>query len=117
MIRVVMYLAELGLLVYALIDCVQTERAQVRNLPKLVWIALIVLLPIVGSISWLLAGRPLREGGAPPSQRPWSTGGPAPRPGGGAPRGPDDDPDFLRHLNPPPPRDSGDDPAGDDPRR
>jgi hypothetical protein len=116
-IRVVLYLAELSLLVYALIDCVQSEGSRVRNLPKLAWIVLIVLLPILGSVAWLVAGRPLREGGPPPGRRPWSTGGPAPRPGGGAPRGPDDDPDFLRQLNPPPPHDPADDPNGDDPRR
>lgn len=78
-----------GLLVYCLIDCLQAPTEAVRNLPKPVWLLLIVLLPTLGSIGWLLAGRP---GG---SARP---GGPQ-RPRG--PQGPDDDPDFLRGLGGP----------------
>jgi hypothetical protein len=78
----VLALVELGLLVFCLVDCVQTPRASVRTLPKLVWVLLIVVFPLVGSIAWLVAGRAERRG----------------RPPGGRTRGPDDDPDFLRGL-------------------
>jgi hypothetical protein len=117
MIRVVIYLVELSLLVYALIDCIQTEGERVRNLPKIGWILLIVLVPVVGPIAWLLAGRPQRGGSGQPSWRPSSAGGPTPRSGSRPPLGPDDDPEFLRHLNPKPPTDADDDPPQDDPRR
>lgn len=86
MLRYLPTLLVVGLSVYCLIDCAQTRSEVVRNLPKLVWLLLIVLLPPFGSIGWLLAGR--AEGQARRDGR-----GPA-RP----PQGPDDDPDFLRGL-------------------
>jgi hypothetical protein len=87
MIRLLPWLLTIALTVYAVVDCIQTDDARVRNLPKLLWMLLILLFPLVGSIAWFIAGRP---------QRPRAQGGPThpPRP----PRGPDDDPDFLRRL-------------------
>ena len=85
--RVLLTLALLGLTIYALVDCIQTEESRQRNLPKIVWLLLILLFPAVGPVAWLLAGRP------GPAQR--GRGGPTSRP---SPRGPDDDPDFLRNL-------------------
>jgi hypothetical protein len=87
MIRLLPWLLTIALTVYAVVDCIQTDDARVRNLPKLLWMLLILLFPLVGSIAWFIAGRP---------QRPSAQGGPThpPRP----PRGPDDDPDFLRRL-------------------
>jgi hypothetical protein len=91
---------ELVLLVYCLVDCVQTDSADVRTLPKPIWVLLIILLPLFGGIGWLLAGKP-QQGAQPARQVSWPTtrtsGFPEyerPRP----PRGPDDDPDFLRTL-------------------
>jgi hypothetical protein len=49
-----------ALLVFCLIDCIQTDPALVRNLPKIGWIVLIVIFPLVGGIAWLVAGRPQR---------------------------------------------------------
>jgi len=74
----------LGLLIYSLIECLQTPRHRIRVLPKIAWIAVIVLLPIVGAGLWLGFGR-VRV----PKQ-----GGQAPR----RPSSPDDDPDFLRQV-------------------
>jgi hypothetical protein len=88
---------ELALLIFALVDCIQAPEGSVRNLPKIAWIIIILLFPIVGPIVYLLAGRPF-PGGA---QRrvPWpstqTSGFPEyERP----PRGPDDDPEFLAGL-------------------
>ena len=53
-------LLELGLLVFCLIDAIQTPEHQVRNLPRWAWILLIVFFPIVGGVAWLVAGRPTR---------------------------------------------------------
>lgn len=100
MIRLLPYFLELALLVFCLIDCIQTDSSIVRNLPKPLWILLIVILPLVGGIAWLVAGRPERStsgsrGVAWPSTR--TSGFPEherPRP----PRGPDDDPDFLQQM-------------------
>lgn len=100
MLRVLPALIEIGLLLYCLIDCIQAPDGTVRNLPKWGWIILILLLPLIGSIAYLVAGRPRRDG-APAGGRVWQ---PPTRPDGGGsrrpgPRGPDDDPEFLRDLN------------------
>ncbi|WP_406829560.1 PLDc N-terminal domain-containing protein [Pedococcus sp. KACC 23699] len=87
MLRLLPWLATVALTVYAVVDCIQTEDSRVRNLPKLLWILLVLLFPLVGPIAWLIAGRPSN---ANPGQGPRRQGSP--------PRGPDDDPDFLRRL-------------------
>ena len=92
MIRLLPWLLTIAVTVYAVVDCIQTEDAQVRGLPKLLWLLLILLFPIVGAIAWFIAGRPQRgAAGRGPAGR-----GPTHRPP--PPRGPDDDPDFLRRL-------------------
>ena len=92
MIRLLPWLLTIAVTVYAVVDCIQTDDAQVRGLPKLVWLLLILLFPIVGAIAWFIAGRPQRgTAGRGPTGR-----GPSHRPP--PPRGPDDDPDFLRRL-------------------
>lgn len=74
----------LGLLIYSLVECLQTPRHRIRVMPKVAWIAVIVLLPIIGASLWLGFGR----------VRSPKRGGQAPR----RPRSPDDDPDFLRQV-------------------
>lgn len=100
MIRVLPALIELGLLIYCLIDCIQTPPDEVRNLGKVWWIVLIILLPLIGSIAWLVAGRPTRGRGTVPWPSTRTAGFPAyERPRPAAPRGPDDDPEFLRQMS------------------
>lgn len=48
----------LGLWIFCLIDAITTDEGSVRNLGKVMWIVLIIFLPFVGSIAWLVAGRP-----------------------------------------------------------
>jgi hypothetical protein len=85
--RVLLVLVMLAVTIYAVIDAIQTEDQRVQHLPKIVWILLILLFPWVGAIAWFFAGRQ----GGPLNGR---TGPNYPT----APRGPDDDPDFLRTL-------------------
>lgn len=97
MLRALPVILELALLIFALVDCIQAPEGSVRNLPKVAWIIIILLFPIVGSIVYLLVGRPL-VGGAP-RRVPWPSTSTAgfpeyERP----PRGPDDDPEFLAGL-------------------
>lgn len=95
MIRLLPWLLTIAVTVYAVVDCIQTDDAQVRGLPKVLWLLLILLFPIVGAIAWFIAGRPQR--GAPGRGPGGGPGrGPSHRPP--PPRGPDDDPDFLRRL-------------------
>ena len=41
----------------ALIDVILCARDQVRHLPKVVWVLIVLLLPLVGSILWFTVGR------------------------------------------------------------
>lgn len=92
MIRYLPFFIDVMLLVYCLIDCVQTDERLIRNLPRWAWIALIVIVPLFGGIGWLIAGRPaardraIAEGWDPDAAL-------HPRP-----LGPDDDAEFLAKL-------------------
>jgi hypothetical protein len=96
-LRIAPFIIELALLIYCLIDLIQTPDAEVRNLPKLVWFLLILVIPLVGGIGWLVAGRPQRGAAR---QVPWPSTQTAGFPEYERPsvRGPEDDPDFLREL-------------------
>ena len=93
-------LVELVLVVYCVLSVITTPEPEVRNLPKLLWLVLILFVPIVGSIAWLVAGRPagpVRAGGLPYK----GNTGRFPeydRPGRAVPQNPDDDEAFLRGL-------------------
>lgn len=51
-------LVTLALWIFCLIDVITTEESLCRNLGKTLWLLLVLLLPLVGSIAWLVAGRP-----------------------------------------------------------
>jgi hypothetical protein len=36
-------------------------RGAIRNLPKVAWLLIVLFFPVVGSIAWLVAGRPGRR--------------------------------------------------------
>lgn len=83
MLRVLMILVPLALSIYAFIDCITTEERDVRYIPKPLWAILVLLFPVVGSISWLLVGRK-RATAAEVRRREWVA--------------PDDNPEFLKSL-------------------
>jgi hypothetical protein len=118
----------IGLTLYAVLDVALSDAAEQRVLPKAAWLATVLVLPFVGPLAWFVLGRPPTKGPATggsgsASSRPagddarrdhpsWGTARPSrtrrapdpPRPQGGrgvrrAPRGPDDDPEFLRALD------------------
>ncbi len=94
MLRYVPALLSLALTVYCVIDAFQTDEADMRNLPKAAWVMIVVLLPVVGPVAWLLGGRPRR--GTPPSRGQQQRDDQRDR--DRRPRGPDDDPDFLKGI-------------------
>ena len=53
-------LVTLVVTVYSLIDIITTDEAGCRNLPKLFWLLLVLFFNLLGSIAWLVAGRPQR---------------------------------------------------------
>ncbi|GAA3124359.1 PLD nuclease N-terminal domain-containing protein [Nonomuraea sp. NPDC049421] len=87
MAGVVIGLALLAFWLFSLFDVVTTPEDEVRNVPKALWILVVVLIPLLGGLVWMARGRPR----APRAARPVT-------PGPGAPKGPDDDPEFLRDL-------------------
>src|SRR3954468_23837347 len=58
------FLLVLALWIYAFIDCLNTPEEQVRGLPKVVWVIIILLFGevLVGPVAWLVAGK--QRGGA-----------------------------------------------------
>jgi len=60
--------------VWAILDVISTDSAVARNLPKMTWLIIVIVLPDIGAIAWLLLGRPERA-----SWRPGSTDYAAPR--------------------------------------
>jgi hypothetical protein len=89
-------LLNLTLIIVALIDCLSTDKHQIRNLPKLVWVLLIILFSPIGGIAWFFAGRPEKVSANREAPRPRGAFPPPSRP---RPVAPDDDPEFLRQLN------------------
>ncbi|MDQ6850938.1 MAG: PLD nuclease N-terminal domain-containing protein [Actinomycetota bacterium] len=92
-----------GAWIFCFIDVLLTPEAQCRNLPKLAWVFIVLLLPLFGTISWLVAGRPWGRASAPASTRSpsmWAEArGPAQRaPARRVQKAPDDDEEFLAGL-------------------
>ncbi|MFD7612032.1 PLDc N-terminal domain-containing protein [Streptomyces sp. NPDC059828] len=83
MLRVLMFLVPLALSVYAFIDCISTDEKEIRYIPKPLWAILVLLFPLVGSISWLIAGKD-RSARRPAQRGGWVA--------------PDDNPEFLKSL-------------------
>jgi hypothetical protein len=80
-----------GVIIYALIECLMTPKHQVRAFPKAAWILIVLLIPLIGALLWLFLGRVRsRRNGGTPGGRPAT-----PR----RPSSPDDDAAFLRQLD------------------
>ncbi|HEY8986791.1 MAG TPA: PLD nuclease N-terminal domain-containing protein [Streptomyces sp.] len=92
MLRLLLFLVPLALMIFAFIDCLNTPEDEVRHLPKVAWVFIILLFPLAGSIAWLVTGkvRTPPTGGRTPSEwhrnhrQTWVA--------------PDDDPEFLNSL-------------------
>jgi hypothetical protein len=95
MLRYLPLLLVLALWIYAFVDCLNTPEEEVRALPKVIWVIVILLFGevLVGPVAWLIAGK--NRGGR--------AGGPGRSGAGGAGGGrwvaPDDNPEFLKSLN------------------
>ncbi|CAN5148656.1 hypothetical protein BH09ACT12_BH09ACT12_15700 [soil metagenome] len=60
MIKIELFLgfATFALWVFCLVDVIGTPEGAVRNLQKTIWVIIVLLFPLAGSIAWLVAGRP-----------------------------------------------------------
>ncbi|GAA4265550.1 PLD nuclease N-terminal domain-containing protein [Frondihabitans peucedani] len=79
----VLIVAAVAFVVFALVDCLFTERHRFRSFNKPVWALLIVVLPVIGGLLWFVLGR---RGRASLARRTVA---------------PDDDPDFLGRASAP----------------
>jgi hypothetical protein len=82
MVKVLLAVAAIGVVIFALIDLWQVPADDVRGGNRFLWTLAILLLPVAGAVLWLVFGRAPQDG----------------TPGRMLP--PDDDPDFLRGIRP-----------------
>ncbi len=73
------------LAIYCVVEVAQAPPYAVRRMPRWLWATAIICLPLIGSVCWLIWGRP-NSGSKRADQF------------AGRPSSPDDDPDFLRSL-------------------
>ena len=106
MLRVVLpavvFLAFMGVWLFALFDVIATDEMLIRNLPnKIVWLVVVVLLWTVGAVAWLMLGRPAGAGFTPGSTatRPTRSWQQPDRPSR-RPRGPEDRDDWRPGTRP-----------------
>lgn len=91
-----LFLAEVVLGICALISCLSAEEGEIRALPRIAWVLIILIFPLVGSIAWFVAGR---ESGPGRARTAWPMGnGFSERDRGRRQVAPDDDPAFLSSL-------------------
>lgn len=45
--------------VFCFIQAVTSRAEDVRHLPKVAWVLLVLFFPLLGSVAWLVAGRPV----------------------------------------------------------
>ncbi|MFJ7204703.1 PLD nuclease N-terminal domain-containing protein [Streptomyces sp. NPDC098789] len=89
MLRYLPFLLIIALTIYAFIDCLNTPEEEVKHLPKVVWVIIILLFSIVGPVVWLFAGKKRSAvgggfGGGRARRTQWVA--------------PDDNPEFLKSL-------------------
>lgn len=48
----------LALWIFCIFDVISTSEGDCRAVPKTLWFVVVVFLPLVGSVVWLIAGRP-----------------------------------------------------------
>jgi hypothetical protein len=84
--------------VYTVLEVITTDESRMRNLPKLTWVLLVILLFDIGALAWWVAGRP--QGAARSLPYKGNTGIPPEydRPGRAAAQNPEDDEAFLAQL-------------------
>ena len=92
-------IAIFALWVYCILDVIATQEGLMRNMPKVFWLIVVIILPTVGSFAWLLLGRPKEAGYMP--------GDTNPRPpvrdhhpsSSPRPIGPEDSPEFMTGMS------------------
>lgn len=83
MVRYLPIIVVVLLTIYCVVEVAQARGDAVRVMPRWMWAVAVICAPLVGSVCWLIWGRPTAQSIAAVERRPPS---------------PDDDEDFLRRL-------------------
>jgi Phospholipase_D-nuclease N-terminal len=78
---IVVIIAVVAFVIFTMVDVILTEKRRIRGVPKPGWIAIVLLLPLIGAILWFAIGKGSAENSRPVMSR-----------------APDDDPSFLNNL-------------------
>ena len=78
----------IGLIVYCVIDVIRSTDDERLGVHPILWVALILIVPLVGALVWLAVRWSRRTAGGPDASA-----------GHRRTTGPDDDPDFLSRLD------------------
>jgi hypothetical protein len=82
--------------IFCIVDVIMTDEWRVRNMPKGLWLVIVLLLPDIGSVLWLIAGHPWQQ---PVAKSRIAQEFPEyDRPGRHVAANPEDDAEFLRGL-------------------
>ena len=93
-------LLALVLWVYCIFDVIASEESLVRHMPKLVWLVVVIFLPTIGSLAWLILGRPAAASFVPGATQARRTRPAQPRTRRTrAPAGPEDSPEFIAEMH------------------
>jgi hypothetical protein len=77
----------LALFIFCLVDVISIYDSRIKTLNKIAWVFIIILVPLIGPILWLVAGK--ERGGDRPAERARNA----------RPVAPDDDLEFLRKVD------------------
>ncbi|WP_102509473.1 PLDc N-terminal domain-containing protein [Sanguibacter massiliensis] len=96
------FLLLVAVVVYTVTDIINAPDEDLHGLPRGIWLVLVVLIPVLGSVVWFAVsvnGRRSRgEALGGPRSGPRTAPGGHPAPGRQGPLAPDDDPEFLWRL-------------------
>lgn len=87
-----------ALWLFCLVDVIGTPDREVRNLPKIAWLVLVLLFPFVGSLAWIIAGRPESAARRSAYERSAPEFPEYDRPGRAAAVDPEKDEEFLKQV-------------------
>ncbi|MBD0021879.1 hypothetical protein GII33_20440 [Gordonia pseudamarae] len=90
-------LITLAVLILALIDIIRADERAVHGIPKLAWITLVIIVPIIGALLWIGFGRPTADD-AEPAERPRGEFAEYDHPHRARAADPEADREFLRQV-------------------
>ena len=100
MVRLMIFVGPLMLAftVYCVVTVLMTREDQIRHLPKVGWLVLVLLFPLVGGLAWVLVGRDRQPARRSAYERPAPQFPEYDRRGRASGATPESDEEFLRRI-------------------